>query len=143
MSATNLDAIIDRVRSICVSAPFSFVETTALDSFNLAPTGVFDGTFRVEGQSQQPRGWMNFMEECTDLLTVTVAKAINNDYQGTRRTLHRSARSLTSAIVRDGVVTSGLYNVIDASRQIQVTAQPSASFLTLRLTVPVNYEAQL
>jgi hypothetical protein len=86
---------------------------------------------------------MNFMEECTDLLTVTVAKAINNDYQGTRRTLHRSARSLTSAIVRDGVVTSGLYNVIDASRQIQVTAQPSASFLTLRLTVPVNYEAQL
>lgn len=143
MSATTLDAIVDRVRSLCVGAPFNWTEAVQLDSFGLTPTGAIDGAFRVEGQSQQPRGWMAFQEECTDLLAVTVARPINDDYQATRRLLLKAGRSLTAAVTRDGAVTSGLYGVVDQGRAWTWEPNPSAGYLALRITLPVNYEAQL
>jgi hypothetical protein len=38
---------------------------------------------------------------------------------------------------------SGLYDVPDQGRAFTVTASPTAGFLELRVTVPVNYEASL
>lgn len=143
MSATTLDVIVDRVRSLCHTAPFLYTEARKFDSFDLQPVGAFDGVFRVESQSQQTRGFLNYIEESTDLLTVTVSKATNNDYDATRRLLLKAARSLTAAIVRDGAVTSGLYHVPDAGRAWNVTPTPTGVFCELRVTLPVNYEAQL
>jgi hypothetical protein len=143
MSATTLDVIIDRVRSICVELPFEYVETLRFDSFELLPAGAIDGAFRVEGATQQVRGNFNYMEERTDLLTVTVARPINADFDSVRRELTRAAQSLTSAIVRDGVETTGLFTVADRGRAGKVIADPTNTFVELRLTLPVNYEAQL
>lgn len=138
-----LDTLLDRVRSLCVSAPFGYIEAQRFDSFELQPVGAFDGAFRVDVQSQQPRGFMDYREETTDLLTVTVAKATNADYDATRRTLVQAGRSLTAAVTRDGVQISGLYTVLDQGRGWTVTTSPTAGFLELRVTLPVNYEASL
>jgi hypothetical protein len=143
VSATTLDVIVDRVRSLCQATPFNYVESRKFDSFDLQPVGAFDGVFRVESQSQQPRGFMNYAEECTDLLTVTVSKATNNDYDGTRRALLKASRSITAAVVRDGAQTSGLYNVPDQGRTWNVIPTPTGAYCELRLTLPVNYEASL
>jgi hypothetical protein len=143
--ATTLDVIVDRVRSLCIGYPFEFVESARLDRFDWdAAQGFGDvSMFRVETSSQPPRGGSAFSEERTDLLTVTVGRAINADYDGTRRTLLRTVHSLTAAIVRDGAEDSGSYTVPDAGSASRIEADPTASYLSFRLTLPVNYEAQL
>lgn len=143
--ATTLDVIVDRVRSLCVSAPFDFQESARLDRFDwdAAPVIGDASVFRIETSSQPPRGGSGFSEERTDLLAVTVGRAINADYDGTRRALLRTSHSLTAAVVRDGAVTSGSYAVPDSGASTRIEADPAALYLTLRLTLPVNYEAQL
>ncbi len=143
MSATTLDVIIDRVRSLCVEAPFEYIESVRFDSFDLQPAGAFDGAFRVEGVSHQERGWYNYMTERTDLLTVTVQKAINDDHDDVRRYLTRTAHSLTSAIVQDGAVASGLYAVADRGQVRKINIEDTDQYAVLRVTLPINYEAQL
>lgn len=142
MSATTLDVILDRVRSICVELPFEYFETERFDSFETLPAGAIDGAFRVEGAGQQVHGHFAYMEERTDLLIVTVARPINADFDEVRRELTKAAQSLTSAIVRDGVDT-GLFNVVDRGRGCKVIADPTNTFVEMRLTLPANYEAQL
>ena len=143
--ATTLDVIVDRVRSLCVSAPFDYQESARLDRFAFDPAQVFGevSVFRVDTASQPARGGSNFSEERIDLLTVTVGRAINADYDGARRTLLRASHSLTAAIVRDGAEDSGIYTVPDQGFSSRIEADPTSSLLTLRLTLPVNYEAQL
>lgn len=143
--ATTLDAIVDRVRSLCVRAPFEFVESARLDRFDWDPAQVFGDVslFRVETVSQPARGGTSFSEERTDLVTVTVGRAINADYDATRRALLRAAHSLTAAVVRDGAEDSGSYVILDTGYASRVTADPTSSYLALAVTLPVNYEAQL
>ena len=143
--ATTLDVIVDRVRSLCVKAPFTYVESARLDRFSLDPAHVFGdvSVFMVDTVSQPARGGSSFSEERTDLLTVTVGRAINADYDATRRALLRTSHSITAAIVRDGAVTSGAYTVPDPGFRSSIDVDPTAAYLMLRLTLPVNYEAQL
>ena len=89
--ATTLDVIVDRVRSLCVASPFEYQESARLDRFEWDPAQGFGDVsyFRVETVSQPPRGGTSFTEERTDLLTVTVGRAINADYDVARRVLTR------------------------------------------------------
>lgn len=143
--ATTLDVIVDRVRSICLGAPFRFREAARLDRFEWDPAQQFGDVspFRVEAVSQPARGGTGFSEERTDLVTVTVGRVVNADYDTARRVLTRTSHSLNAAIVRDGAETSGEYAVADAGFRSNVEADPTRAYLTLRITVPVNYEAQL
>lgn len=143
--ATTLDVIVDRARSLCVEYPFSYQESARLDRFDWDAAQVFGdvSVFRIETVSQPARGGSAFSEERTDLLTVTVGRAVNADYDGVRRALLRASHSLTAAIARDGAVDSGLYTVPDAGFSSRIDADPTAAYLMLRLTLPVNYEGQL
>lgn len=142
--ATTLDVIVDRVRSLCVASPFEFIESARLDRFEWDAAQVFGevSIFRVETASQPARGGTSFTEERTDLVTVTVGRAINADYDTARRVLTRMSHSLTAAIVRDGAEDSGSYTVPDAGFASRIEADPTQAYLSLRLTLPVNYEAQ-
>ena len=143
--ATTLDVIVDRVRSLCLGQPFEFQESARLDRFDWDAAQVFGDVplFRVETVSQPARGGTSFTEERTDLLTVTVGRAINADYDEARRVLTRTAHSLTAAVVRDGAVTSGSYTVPDTGYASRIEADPTKAFLVLRVTLPVNYEVQM
>lgn len=143
--ATTLDVIIDRVRSLCVADPFAYTEASRLDRFDWDAAQTFGqlSVFRVESSSQPARGGTGFSEERTDLVTVTVGRAVNADYDDARRMLIRAGHSLTAAIVRDGAETSGSYSVPDQGYTSRVEADPTAAYLTLRVTLPVNYDAQL
>lgn len=143
--ATTLDVLVDRVRSICGTYPFEYQESARLDRFEWDPAQSFGDVslFRVETVSQPPRGGSAFSEERIDLMTVTVGRAINADYARARRELLRASHSLTAAIARDGAEISGLYTVPDAGFRSTVDIDPTAAYLSLRLTLPVCYEAQL
>lgn len=87
------------------------------------------------------RGLIGYIEERTDSVDLDVIRAVNADYDLTRRRLLKDATSLTAAIIRDGHVTSGgEYTVPDEGRSQQIVGEKGASFLTLRLTLPANYE---
>lgn len=143
--ATSLDAIVDRVRSLCVGWPFEMQESARLDRFDWDAAQVFGdvSVFRIETVEQPPRGGSAFSEERTDLLTIAVGRAIQGDYDAARRALLQRSASLTSAVVRDGAQHGGDYTSPDAGRRSTVEADPTAAYLTLRLTLPVNYEFQL
>jgi hypothetical protein len=138
------DVIVDRVRSVCGGAPFSLVEATAWPDFTRQPDGNIDGVFRIPPMSSQfVNGGFAFYEDRTDSMQIWVARRTNNDYDTVRRTLLKDVHSLTAAIVRDGAITSGDYHIPDGGRGHAIQEDPGHEYVTLRLTLPVNYEAQL
>ena len=142
--AITIDTIVDRVRSLCVGQPFGFTEAVSTEDFALQPSGRGDQVFRVKARGGPTRAQMAYVEERTDLIEIEAIRAINADYDATRRLLLKDITSLTAAIIRDGHVSSGgEYSVPDGGRTSEVMGRPGASFLTLRLTVPVNYETNV
>lgn len=138
---TTVDVIVDRVRSLCCASPFTFTEAVSTEDFTLQPTGRGDQVFRVKARGGAVRPQMGYVEERTDTIEIELIRAVNADYDAARRLLYRDITSLTAAIVRDGHVASGgEYTVPDGTRTSEVIGQPGASFLTMRLTLPVNYE---
>jgi hypothetical protein len=138
------DAIVDRVRSICASPPFSFAEAADWDSFDLQPTTNIDGVFRVPPTSSQSvRGGFSYTEDRTDTLQVWVARKHGQDFDTARRTLLRDVHSLTSAIVRDAHQVSGEFGILDEGRGHAIRRDAGAEYLLVSLSLPVNYEFQL
>jgi hypothetical protein len=138
------DEIVDRIRSVCASPPFAFVEAIDWDSFDLQPTTNIDGVFRVPPTSSQSvRGGFDFTEDRTDTLQVWVARKHGQDFETARRTLLRDVHSLTAAIVRDAHQVSGEFGVLDEGRGHAIRRDAGAEYLMLALTIPVNYEIQL
>jgi hypothetical protein len=137
------DVIVDRIRSLCIAAPFGLVESPGWDSFDRMPTTTIDGAFRVVSASQGVRGKTGYVEERNDSVQVWVARKHNGDFDDVRRTMLGSVHSLTAAIVRDGAITSGEYVVLDEGRGHAIVSDPSKEYVQLRLTVSVNYESQL
>lgn len=137
--ATTDDVLVDRVRSLC--AGFGWTEAVSSDAFTLQPTGAATSVYRVQARGGPVRGGTGYTEERTGSLDIEVARLINADYDGTRRALLRDANSLTAACIRDGHETWGEYTVPDTGRASSIAGTPGAGFLTLRLTLPVQYEA--
>jgi hypothetical protein len=136
------DALVDRVRALLVALPFAYSESPSLETFELQPNTV-EPVFRVQFVASDPRGGIGFTEEVVGDLIVSVALAIAADYDACRRALTAAGRAVFQAIVTDGTETSGEYGVEDGRQMDIVHDPPSAAFLTLRLTVPVNFEATL
>lgn len=144
MAALTADQVVDRVRSICCAAPFSFLEAQAWREFDKQPSQNVDGVFRIPPPaSQGVIGGFDFVEDRTDAMQIWVARKVKQDYDTARRTLLRDMHSLTAAIVRDGSQISGDYVVPDEGRGHSIQAEPGKEYATLRLTLPINYEAQL
>lgn len=138
--ATTHDVIVDRVRSLCVGLAWS--EAVSSEAFTYQGIGSSNQVFRVKGRGGAVRGGTGFTEERTDSIDVEVVRQINADYDGTRRALFQDANSLIAAVIRDGHEQGGDYAVPDAGRSHEVSGTPGASYLTLRVTLPVNYEAE-
>ena len=141
--ATTHDVILDRVRSICADAPFFWRESVSSEAFTFQGTGSSDQVFKVKARGGSVRGGTGYTEERTDALEFEVARHIAGDYDQTRRALLRDANSLVAAVIRDGHQHGGDYAVPDAGRVQDVAGSPGVSYLTLRLTLPINYEAQV
>jgi hypothetical protein len=141
--ATTIDVLSDRIRSLCASAPFAFYEAVSSEDFARQPVGRGDQVYRVTTRGGLVVSGTAYTEERTDYADIEVIRAINAEYATTRRRLQRDANSLTAAIVRDGHQLSGVYTVPDTGRTQDIVGERGASFLTLRLTLPLNYEAQV
>jgi hypothetical protein len=134
--------IVGRVRSLCLSSPFSYREAVSTESFAFDPTLGEAAVVKVQGRGGVPLGGFDYQEECNDFLDVEVTRPVQGDYRVTHALLNRDARSLTASITRDGSTGGGDYLVTDG-RASQVIGDRGAAFLTLRLTLPVNYMSSL
>ena len=144
MAALTADVIVDRVRSVCASDPFTFTETTSWANFDLQPTTNIDAVFRIPPPaSLGVIGGFSFTEDRTEALAVWVARKTSGDYDAVRRALLQDVHSLTAAITRDGHIASGDYVVLDEGRSHEISEEAGTEYVTLRLTLPVNYDAQL
>ena len=141
--ATTPDVLLNRVRSLMVDAPFYWREAVSSEDFALQGTGSSDAVFRCKIRGGNSLGGFGYSEDRVDTLDIEVARQIAADYVATHATLIRDCSSLTAAIIQDGHVTSGEYTVPDTGRAWEVAAPIGASYLTLRLTMPLNYEAQV
>lgn len=141
--ATTHDVIVDRVRSVCAASPFGWTEAVSSEAFTFQGIGSSDQVYRVKARGGAVRGGTGFTEERTDSVDVEVIRQINADADATRRALFRDVNSLVAAIIRDGHEDGGDYAVPDAGRTHDVSGQPGVSYLTLRLTIPINYEANV
>jgi len=141
--ATTPDVLINRVRSLMVAAPFNYAEAVSSEDFMFQGSGSSDARFRVKISGGASIGGFAYSEDRTDVLTFELSRHIAADYVATHNMLVGDCNSVTAAIIRDGHQTSGLYAVPDTGRTWDVVAPAGASYLTLRLTVPLNYEAQV
>ena len=143
MSATTVEAIRDRVCSLLVTTPFAYVEAVTPFSFDLQPEGVIDQALRIETEFGDVIGGMGYAETRVDLLRLWVARLHADDPRAVYRTLLTDATSIAAAVVLDGATGGGDYHVPDEGRGWQIQQQPGQAFAVLRLTLPVDYEAQL
>jgi hypothetical protein len=136
--------IVDRVRSVCAAAPFGFMEAESWAHVRPAAVDTnIDAVFRIPPPRASVRGGFATRGRPTDTLQIWVARKRNGDYDAVRRALLRDVHSLTAAVCATAV-SSGDYDVPDSGRGHQIHRRPRASeYVTLRLTLPVNYEAQL
>lgn len=144
MAALTMDVIVDRVRSLCAGDPFGFQEAVSWNSFDLQPSTNDDAVFRIPPPSSiRVSGGFAFAEERTETMQIWVARRTNGDYDAVRRALLKDVHSLTASVVRDGAVSSGDYDVPDGGRGHAIQEDRGQEFVTLRLSLPINYEAQL
>lgn len=143
MAATTADQIQNRIRSICAGPVFGFVESVTWTDFDLQPDSNIDGVFRVPPLSSQTSiGGFGFWEDRTETVQIWVARKPHGDYDAARTLLQRDVHSLTAAVMRDADTTSGDYHVLDEGRGHAFTEEAGAEYLTMRLTLPLNYDAQ-
>jgi hypothetical protein len=144
VAALTADQIVDRVRSVCAGFPFEFGEGVVWDDFDKQPSTNIDKVFRIPPPSSQSvLGGFAFAEERTDTLQIWVARKHRGDHDAVRRVMLRDVHSLTAAVVRDALEDSGDYVVPDEGRGHTIQAESRLEYVTLRLTLPVSYEAQL
>ncbi len=134
------DALVDRVREVCVD--LGFVEAVTLD-FDRQPEGAADGTFAVRLSGLAPIGRMGFTEEWRGTIQVSILRQMQDDYQECRRSLLQDVRRVRAGIVRDGAETSGEYAVEDPGTTLAIEPVPGGNYLIGRVTVPINAETTL
>ena len=135
--------IVDAVRSIVTSHPFTLTETPAIFDFERVPSQLEGDSVRLEIAGVATEGGFAFSERRTDDLTVWVAQAVDlSDPRETYRALQVMGNSLTSAIVRAGA-TVGDFAVDDGGRRVDVEQPPGAAYQVLRVVLPVDYMTTL
>ncbi len=143
MAASDLNTIRDRVTSLVAASPFSLSLAQSPFDFDTQPSGTIDEAFRVQAEFGEVIGGSAFTETRVDLLRIWVARLNTDDPKAAYRSLVTDQRSLTAAVVRDGATGGGDYNVPDSGRGWLIEQKPGQEFAVLRLTLPVDYEAQL
>lgn len=144
MAELTSDVIVDRVRSVCCGHPFNFTEAESWSTFDLQPDGNIDGVFRIPPPSSQfVEGGFAFAEDRRDSMQIWVARLRNGNYDAVRRALLRDVHSLTAAVTRDALVSSGDYDIPDGGRGHAISDDAGKTYVQLRLTLPIQYEAQL
>lgn len=141
MSEQTIDAIRQRIASVCAGGAFRFRQARTPFSFDLQPTGEIDEVFRIESEAGPVAGGFNFTEDRTDFLRIWVARKQGADPDASYARLLTDASSLRAAVVRDGLIDSGDYGVPDGGSTLFIQHEPGKEFAVLRLTIPVNYEA--
>jgi hypothetical protein len=137
--------LTDRVRAVLLASPFQFIEANDPNSFDFNTMGqqAQKEIFRVQSEVVETHGQFSMSEEVVTAVHIWVAKAIASDYDACRRSLETTSRMVVKAIVNDGTRVSGEYDVQDAGRRQDIIGEAGASFMTLRMVLPVNYEAVL
>lgn len=143
MAAMTSAEILNRISSICEGPVFGFVEAVSWVDFDLQPESNIDGVYRIPPPSSQGSlGGFGYREDRTESIQVWVARKHNGDYRAAAQLLMQDVHSLTSAIVRDAHEVSGDYGITDEGRGHAIADVPGADYLTMRLTLPINYDAQ-
>ena len=138
--ATTEAAILARVRTRLDTDGFH--EAVGLD-FAKEPSGTLEKAYVLTWMGDAPIGGMGYTEEGRGRLQVALARAIDNDYETAVQALTADWREILLALVDDGHVQGGDYAIEDAGRTTSLEAPTGASYLVLRLSVPVNFEAVL
>lgn len=143
MSAQTIDVIRQRVASVCAGSPFGLRQAVTPFGFDLQPTGQIDEVFRLESEVIDVIGGFNFTEDRTDAIRIWVARKQQADPEGTYTRLLADASSLRAAVIRYGEQGGGDYGVPDGGGGQIIQREAGKEYAVLRLTIPVNYEANV
>lgn len=143
MPDTTLQAIVARVNSVLASEPFVFEQAATPFGFELQPNGLIDKTFRVEGEAGPVTGGFRYSETRVDRVNVSVARALDDNPTAALDRLTTDATSIVAAVARDGAQNGGDYDLADQGRFMRTEHNRGAGFAVMRMTLPVDYEAQL
>ena len=143
MADTTLQAIVLRVSSVLASEPFLFVRSQTPFGFELQPNGLLDMTYRVEGEAGQASGGFRYSETRVDRVNISIARSLDDDPTAALHRLTTDATSIVAAVARDGAQNGGDYDLSDQGRFIRTEHNRGAGFAVMRMTLPIDYEAQL
>ncbi len=136
--------ILNRINSLCASAPFNFTQAISPFDFEHQPDGTIDQVFRVDvdAKAQHVTGGFAFSEERTEVFDIWIARQQIADPQDTYRLLVTDVTSLTAAITRDGATGGGDYAVLDGGG-VSFQHDKGQDYAVARLGLAINYETTL
>lgn len=140
--AQTIDTIRTRVSSLLATTPFAYTPSNDPFDFGRDPIGVIDGAFGIQVESGPVTSGTNYSECRIDTLRIDVARLQNGDPQTCYDTLLTDCRSIIAAVTRDGLL-GGDYNIPDEGRAFTLFHEPGRAFSVLRVSLPVDYDAQV
>lgn len=143
MAAQTINLIRARVTSLLTRTPFRFTASPEPFTIEKLPASLADGSFCLEAEAVEVTGGSHYTETRVDRLRITIARLSQSQPDACYQALLADCSSATAAIVRDGAELGGDYDVLDAGRGATILHDPGKAFSVLRLTLPVDYEAQL
>lgn len=138
--ATTEVAVMARVKTVCEGLGYRVVDD--LDIVR-QPQAAADKVVTVRYSASTPIGGFGFTEEARGAVLVSVLRLVQPTYAAAKDRVWADGRTIYSAVVRDGAVTTGEYAVEDGGQAFEVDAPRGANYLIGRLRVPVNFEAVL
>lgn len=140
--AQTINDVRGRINSVLCRTPFSFTPSPDPDTFADIPTTQIDQAFRVTTRSLRRMGGISFTSVNVDAVDIYVARKIAADQEAAKQQAFTDVTSIVAAVTRDGEQHGGDYAVEDGVTW-DVTPQTGAEYAVTRITLPVNYEAQL
>jgi hypothetical protein len=129
--ATVVGQIVDVMKGL------GYIEAVWPD-FSRTPDQVTDGAFAVELTEPTTIGQIGYFEEVKAIAQIEWLRPTNNNQPATRARMLTDARSIVSAVVRDGME----YAVEDV-RGMVTEFPKGASFCKATIRLPINFEAAL
>lgn len=139
--ATTFPLVLDRMSTLCASAPFSLARAREPFSFDLQPDGRLDDVFRVEGELDETAGYLGGDREELWTVRVWVAQKVKHDASAAYREACVLVDSLTAAVA--AAETAGDFHVgEEQAAEIQLPAD-DLEYLVAQVTLPLSLERTL
>lgn len=141
MGWTSCPAVLDRLNSICASAPYSLTRSVDPFNFDTQPSQNVNGTYHVQTELDHVEGDLGMTQVEYWRMLIWLARKHQGTPHVAYRALHVDITSLTSTLAREHLAQD--YNVDTDDLETEIQVPNGQDFVVGKLEVLVDFDRAL